>query len=241
MPLLGRFHQPSLHRITMHTPQFLPLLGGSHVEVVEAGLPKCSALRLVSEQNRVGGGCSVCAWVTRREPYVASTLASPWKDFQPRVQSKKCGRLRHDDVADHHEPIPLACLLQSREKAVAAARCSEKAIVVAGTSDKVQVMGAVSAMQTARHDKQNSTGSTAARPCKERKDGAPRVLERERGTWKAGPPVHLQTSRSNSEAERRWSAPLPVGAQHGANPPKRGIRRAPIDSYKAPPSDTSVS
>src|SRR5208283_898309 len=55
-PLLGRLHQSSLHRITMHISQFLHLLlGGRYVEVVEAGLPKCSARGLVSEQIALAG------------------------------------------------------------------------------------------------------------------------------------------------------------------------------------------
>ena len=56
----------------------------------------------------------------------------------------------------------------------------------------MQVMGTVSAMQAARHDKLHRTGSIAARPCKERKDGAPTaptVPERERKIRKAGPPA----------------------------------------------------
>src|SRR5439155_21115659 len=58
--------------------------------------------------------------------------------------------------------------------------------LVAGTGDKVQVMRAVGAMQAARHDKQNSTGSIASRPCKERKDGAPTSRngkEKKRERW----------------------------------------------------------
>jgi hypothetical protein len=69
----------------------------------------------------------------------------------------------------------------------------------------VQMMGAVSPMQAVWHDKPNSTGSIAARPfdklragsCKERKDGAPTVPEREGKTRKAGPPAH-------SGSEVRW-------------------------------------
>ena len=40
---------------------------------------------------------------------------------------------------------------------------------IARPGDKVQVMGAVSAMQAAWHDKPNSTAGIAARPCKRRK------------------------------------------------------------------------
>jgi hypothetical protein len=47
---------------------------------------------------------------------------------------------------------------------------------------------AVGAVQAVRYDKQNSTRSIAARPCKERKDGAPTVPEREGRARKTGHP-----------------------------------------------------
>ena len=51
-PLFRRFHESSFHRIAMHVPQLLyALLRGPHVEVVEAGLPECSALRLPGKQT----------------------------------------------------------------------------------------------------------------------------------------------------------------------------------------------
>src|SRR5439155_20048497 len=73
--------------------------------------------------------------------------------------------------------------------------------LVAGTGDKVQVMRAVGAMQAARHDKQNSTGSIASRPCKERKDGAP-------------------TSRNGKGKKReRWATrPEILAEKHGDEP-----------------------
>jgi hypothetical protein len=42
------------------------------------------------------------------------------------------------------------------------------------TGDKVQVMRAVAAMQAAGHGKSYGIGCTDTRPCKKRKDGAPR-------------------------------------------------------------------
>jgi len=87
---------------------------------------------------------------------------------------------RHDDIAHDHEPITFAGLFQNQEEAVATAPGAQKRqSPVARAGDKVQVMGAVGAMQAAWHDTQNSTGSIAARPCKQRKDGAPSVPERE--------------------------------------------------------------
>ncbi len=43
------------------------------------------------------------------------------------------------------------------------------------TRDKVQVIGAVEAMQAARRDEVYAISSIAAHPCKKRKDGAPHV------------------------------------------------------------------
>jgi hypothetical protein len=45
--------------------------------------------------------------------------------------------------------------------------------VIARARDKVQLIGAVVAMQAARHDKRYAISSIAAHPCKKRKDGAP--------------------------------------------------------------------
>jgi hypothetical protein len=68
----------------------------------------------------------------------------------------------------------------------------------------VQVMGAVTAMQAAWHDTQNSTGSISARPCKPRKDGAPAVPEREGKPRKAGPPLVF---RVEMNCDRPYSPP----------------------------------
>jgi hypothetical protein len=81
--------------------------------------------------------------------------------------------LGHDDVSDNHEPVTLAGLFENVEEAVTAARGAEKRqSPIARTGDKVQMMRAVSAMQSARHEN-HGTDSISTRPCKERKDGAP--------------------------------------------------------------------
>src|SRR5579872_6275374 len=86
---------------------------------------------------------------------------------------------RHDHVSHHHEAIMLASLFEDGEEAIAAARSTKKRQPpVTGTGDKVQMMSAVSAMQTGRHKipwyRQHGT-----RPCKKRRSGAPTVSERE--------------------------------------------------------------
>jgi hypothetical protein len=58
---------------------------------------------------------------------------------------------RHDDLSHNDETVLLAHLFENRQEAVAATRSLQKGqSSVAGTSDKVQVMCAVTAMQTAR-------------------------------------------------------------------------------------------
>ena len=60
----------------------------------------------------------------------------------------------HHDVADDHEPVALAYLLENRKKTVAAAReCEKREASIAGAGDKVQMTAAIEATQTAGHDK----------------------------------------------------------------------------------------
>jgi RHS repeat-associated protein len=69
--------------------------------------------------------------------------------------------LRHDDVADDHEAIALASLLQDREEAVAAVCGAQKRqSPVARAGDKVQVMSAVTAVQADGHSKPMVTAAS---------------------------------------------------------------------------------
>ncbi len=81
---------------------------------------------------------------------------------------------RHYDISHHHEAVALAGLFQDGEEAVAASSGTQKGqAVIAGARDKVQLIGAVVAMQAARHDKRYASSSVVAHPCKKRKDGEP--------------------------------------------------------------------
>jgi hypothetical protein len=61
---------------------------------------------------------------------------------------------RHDHISDDHKAIALARLFENREEAVAGSRGAQFGQpAVAGTRDKVQVIGAVSAMQARRHER----------------------------------------------------------------------------------------
>jgi TPR repeat protein len=92
--------------------------------------------------------------------------------------------LGHDNIADHHEAVALACLFQKREEAIAAARAAQKRqSSVAGAGDKVQVVSAVGAMQAAGHDKQHGIGSIVPALAQNARTGHP---EFQNGTEKQG-------------------------------------------------------
>jgi len=68
-----------------------------------------------------------------------------------------------------------AHLFENRKEVVAATRSVQQwQSPMTGTGDKVQVMRAVAAMRAAGHGKSYGIGSMDTRPCKRRKDGAPR-------------------------------------------------------------------
>jgi hypothetical protein len=110
--------------------------------------------------------------------------------------------LGHDDVSHNHEPVTLASLFENVNEAVAASGGAEKRqSSIAGTGDKVQVMRAVRAMQSARHHT-HGTDSISTRPCKKRKDGAPtfRIGKELKKKNKGGPPaLSVSLSLSNND------------------------------------------
>jgi hypothetical protein len=61
--------------------------------------------------------------------------------------------LRHDHVTDDDEAVAFARLLQNRKEAVASpGGIQQRQSSVAGTSDEVQVVRPLAAMQTAGHN-----------------------------------------------------------------------------------------
>jgi len=73
---------------------------------------------------------------------------------------------------------------------------------MARTGDKVQVVSAVSAMQSTRHETHGTDG-IASRPCKERKDGAPTFrIGNARRSAKGGPPAQYANA-----AEEEFGTP----------------------------------
>ena len=104
----------------------------------------------------------------------SSAPASPWTACPARLADQQMNVFRHDDVANDHEPVSLAYLLQNREEAVAAAsRIEKRQSPVARASDKVQVMRAVGAMQSAGHGKIDSIGSIVHALAKNARTGHP--------------------------------------------------------------------
>jgi hypothetical protein len=97
---------------------------------------------------------------------------------------------RHHDISHHYEPIALAGLFQHGEGTVAAPCGTEQRhAAIARTRDKVQRIGAIVAMQSARHDEHDGISSIAAHPCKKRKDGASTFrYGKTQAHGKAGPP-----------------------------------------------------
>jgi len=174
------------------------LLRRPYVEVVEACLPERPALGFVCKQIALARVARFALGQQRASRALLQHLHHGRGSSNFGLGQEKVDVFRHDDVADDHEAVALARLFQKREEAVAAARGAQKRqSPVAGAGDKVQVMSAVGAMQSAGPDRPHGTGSIVpalaknARACPERsrRDGEPTVPEREARTWKAGPPA----------------------------------------------------
>jgi len=96
----------------------------------------------------------------------------------------------HDYISHDDEVIAPAGLLQNREETVAAASCAQKRqSPVARAGDKVQMMGAVSAMQTAGHDDPHGTSSIVPALAKSARTGHPQFRNGKEKHWKGGPPA----------------------------------------------------
>jgi len=99
----------------------------------------------------------------------------------------------HHHIADDYEPVALARLFQNLKEGIAAPRGVQKRqSAVAGGSDKVQVMSAVSAVQAAGHDTPYGTGSIVPALAKNARTGHPQFRNgKERARQKGGPPARI--------------------------------------------------
>jgi hypothetical protein len=94
----------------------------------------------------------------------------------------------HHDVTDDHASIARSHLFKDGEEAITAmGRTQKRQASIAGTSDKVQVMSAVCAMQTAGHDKSHTIGSIVPALAKSARAGHPQFLN---GKQKPANPGH---------------------------------------------------
>ncbi len=129
--------------------------------------------------------------------------------------------LGHNNVSHNHEAIPLAGFLENSEKAVTAARMAKLgSSVITRAGDKVQVMGAVSTIQSGGHeiDQDHRTIIPRTRPCKERKDGAPTFQngKEERALKRVGhPPIEVLVMVLVTRFVRSKSSENP-GELHGS-------------------------
>lgn len=183
----------------MHISKFLDtLLRRPHVEIIETSLPERRGCQSLSQEIALAG---VLTFFLRQQgtcgPLLQHLHYCRWISSL-RFADEQVNMLWHDYVSHDDEAIPLPCLFQYREESVTAAhRAQERRSPVAGASDKVQVVSAVSAMQAGRHDT-HSTGVVATRPCKERKDGAPVSESGKKNSGKLGHPPQNAFCRSRA-------------------------------------------
>ena len=153
-PLFRPLHQSALDRIAMHVPQFLHSLSRApHVEVVEACLPKGSRPGFVAKE---AGLARVFALAPRKQGArraLLENLHDLGRISKVRFGDEQMDMLGHHYISDHDETVALAHLLKDRQETVAVRGSTEKRQTsIAGTGDKVQVMCALGAMQSAGHE-----------------------------------------------------------------------------------------
>src|SRR5450755_1367393 len=106
-----------------------------------------------------------------------------------------------DNISDDHETIALARLFQNGEETVAGPRRTKKSgSPVVRTSDKVQVVRAVSAMQAAGH-KAHGTGSIVPALAKTQGRGTHGSVTGRNQHRKGGPAA----DQRHDVASQRWS------------------------------------
>jgi len=158
----------------MHVPQLLyPLLRRPNIEIVEARLPERSP-RFLPEQLALARITtpSLRQQCPRRPLF--QHLHHRRRIPHLRFGQQQMHMFGHHDIADHDKPVTLARLLQDRKESIPRLpRTEEREPPIAGASDKVQVMGAVTAMQSCRHDQAHTTGSIVPALAKNARAGHP--------------------------------------------------------------------
>jgi hypothetical protein len=86
---------------------------------------------------------------------------------------------------------------ENTDEANSLPKSAELAAAIAGTGDKVQVLRAAGAMQTAGHDKYQGIGSIVPALAKNARAGHPQFLNGKQTSQNSGPPAHLCWQKSN--------------------------------------------
>jgi len=115
---------------------------------------------------------------------------------------------RHHDIPDDYEAVPLARLFQNREEGIPAARGAQKGqSPVARSSDKVQVMSAVGAMQSAGPDRPHGTGSIVPALAKNARTGNPQFRNGKREHGRLGHPPKVYMTGGTTPYYAYWPTP----------------------------------
>src|SRR5208282_3831846 len=121
--------------------------------------------------------------------------------------------LRHDHIADNHEALALPSLLQNREQAVAAGGgVKKRQAPVARASDKVQVMGTVSTMQSTGHTKPIVPAASYPPLQKTQGQGTPSFGTGKKNETEGWATRHPQFRNGNEKRDRRMGHP-PIAAR----------------------------
>ena len=157
----------------MHVAQLLDaLFRGPDVEVVEAGLPEWQAWHIWKQKPLAGVDTSLFRQESVRRA-LFQNLHDGGRRSYLRLGDEQVEVLGHDHISHNHETVALASLFEDGEEPVAASQAAKlRPAVIAGTSDKVQVKGAVSAWSQAGM-KAIVQATVVPALAKKRKDGAP--------------------------------------------------------------------
>jgi hypothetical protein len=134
-PLLRRFDQTALHRISVHVTQFPNALAfGVDVEIVIAALPERFAAAEVT-----GDGLLEC-------------LHRCCERFPLGLGHEEMNMLRHDDVPEDIESVMFACLFEGALTAIAGLGSAEVGLATVATeSEEVKVASVLITTEAPRH------------------------------------------------------------------------------------------
>jgi hypothetical protein len=153
-PLLRFEHEAPLNRVVVHVAQLFALLVfGEDDEVIEASLPDMSALQRRTPESilpRVDAGAETTQKLAGKALF-ESLHDHGWVGAL-RFGQQEMNVFRHDHVADDHETVAAAGLLEDAEEEIAIAGRAEKGKApVTTVGDEVGVSSAVVTMESGGH------------------------------------------------------------------------------------------